>query len=279
MLSFGYYNKLMTTYSNPPSAPFSLPSSDPDLLTRATRLAEDFALEYAQQAKDAGSELVGVVFLGAVARGYFDAFADIDIIFYRAAEAALAPPAAYTQRDGFEIHCDTHDYAQELAQPWDMAKRWAFTTHRLFADPQGLLARLYAEKLPLRADERRWLMIEGMTQSDWYCVTLPELWIARGDRLSAQYMFSEGINMFLNALFGLNNTLVADVKWRLYAAQQLAILPKNFSENLAALLETRDFTAEDIQRRRAVFQAMWGEMLPLVEKEVGMSYAEFGGLV
>jgi hypothetical protein len=255
------------------SAHFTIPSSDPALLERATRLAEDFAGRYI------GEGMVGVAFLGAVARGYFDAFADIDVVLYRETGADISIPENYIHEDGFEIHCWLSDYAAELEQPWDMPKRWAFSTHRIFYDPRGLVARLFAEKVPLRPDERRWLMIEGMSQSNWYIDTLPQLWAARGSLASAQHMFHEGLAHFYDALFGLNDALVADVKWRYYCAERLPVLPARFPERIAEVLCLRELTEAESERRRLAFMELWQEVLPLVEAEVGMPFEAFSLLV
>jgi hypothetical protein len=160
-----------------------------------------------------------------------------------------------------------------------MAKRWAFSSHRIYYDPSGLMSKLFQEKIPLQPAERKWLMIEGMTQSDWYMNTLPRLWIARGNLISAQHMFDEGITYFFNALFGLNNELVADVKWRYYCVEQLARLPEQFHERIQEVFHMRAFTEEDIERRRLACMGMWQEVLPLVEAEVGMPYKTFAELV
>ncbi len=252
---------------------FIIPSSDPILLEKAIHIADDFAREYIRP------EIVGIVFLGAITRGYFDASADIDIILYRSPDSAVTLPANYIQREGFEIHTDILDYTQEASQAWDMAKRWAFTSHRIFYDPVDLLTSLYAEKLPLQPAERRWLMIEGMTQSNWYCDALPRLWIDRGNLLCAQHMFDEGITHFFNALCGLNNELVADVKWRFYSVAQLTILPPRFLELMQEVMTVRAFSQEDIQRRSQAFMQMWRAVLPLVEEDVQMKYEEFEKLV
>ncbi len=93
------------------------------------------------------------------------------------------------------------------------------------------------------------------------------------------YNFSEGITMFLNALYGLNNALVADVKWRYYCAEQLPRLPARFSERLQEVLIVNAFSESDIERRRLTFMEMWQEVLPWVEAEVNLSYGAFSLLV
>jgi hypothetical protein len=252
---------------------YNLPSSDPILLQKAAHIAETFASAYRCEG------IVGIALLGALARGYFDAFADIDISIFTSPGAQVTIPGSYIQEQGFEIHCFLSDYAQEAAMPWDMAKRWAFSTHRIFYDPQGLLAELLEAKIVLQPEERKWLMIEGMAQSDWYANSLPGLWIARGSLISAHRMFDEGITFLLNALFGLNNQLVADVKWRYFCVEQLPILPRQFGERMREVMSPGAFSEADVERRRQAFVSMWEEILPLVEDEVQMRFDVFAKLV
>lgn len=255
------------------STRFLIPSSDPDLLEKATQVAETFAQTYIKPG------IIGIAFLGAIARGYYDSNADIDIAFFKAPGADIPPPANYIHEQGLEIHSFLADYAQEVENPWEMAKRWAFSSHRMYYDPSGLISKLFEQKIPLQPEERKWLMIEGMTQSDWYMNTLPRLWIARGNLVSAQHMFDEGITYFFNALFGLNNQLVADVKWRYYCVEQLPRLPEQFHERIQEVFSLRAFTEADIERRRQAFLGMWQEILPQVEEEVGMPYQTFSEMV
>lgn len=252
---------------------FDIPSSDPALLARAVNIAEDFASRQIQPG------VAGVVFLGAVARGYFDVYADIDVGIFTYPGAPISPPASYSHDQGFEIHAFLSDCAQEAALTWDMAKRWAFSTHRLFYDPEGLLASLFQHKIPLQPEERRWLMIEGMTQSEWCVSTLPRLWTARGDIASAQYQFNEGINFFMNALFGLNDMLVPDFKWRYYCATRLPVLPPGFKAGMNEVLRVSAFDQSDIDRRLQAFMSLWRAVLPLVEAEVRLPFDEFAQLV
>lgn len=254
-------------------ADFQILSSDPDLLSKARLLAERFAQPYIQ------AGVSGVVFLGAIVRGYFDSFSDIDVVLYKSSDQIIEKPPSYIHIDGFEIHSDLQDEQVEMQSAWDMAKRWAFAHSQVFYDPHGFVTRLLAEKTPLRPGERRWLMIEGMTQSDWYIRTLPQLWISRGNRISAQHMFDQGLTHFFDALFGLNNELVADVKWRYYAVERLPLLPPEFQERLQEVLRCLHFTVEDIERRQQAFTALWQWALPRVEQEVGMTYEEFSQLV
>ena len=244
-------------------------SSDPSLLDKATRVAESFAARFMRD------DMAGIAFLGAVARGYFDRFADIDIaLFTRNTPDGLALPQCL-QVDGFEVHPHVACIDDESASTWDMPKRWAFSESRIYHDPEGRISRLLREKVPLRPEERRWLLISGITLSEWYINRLASAWIERGSIVSAHSMFNEGLNHFTTMLFSLNNQLVADHKWRYYYAERLEVVPSDFGLRMRNVMELNAFTTEEIRRRQDDFMGMWRQMLPLVEKDVRMNYEDF----
>lgn len=69
------------------------------------------------------------------------------------------------------------------------------------------------------------------------------------------------------------------MKWRHYCAEQLALLPLNFHEQIQKVLLVNAISAEEIDRRKQAFMEMWRFILPLVEREVQMPFAEFSQLV
>jgi hypothetical protein len=244
-------------------------SSDPALLEKATRTAEEFACRFMRD------DVAGIAYLGALVRGYFDRYSDIDIaVFGVHGIEGIALPQ-YQHVDGFEIHCDLAGIDAEAAATWGMAKRWAFSQASIRYDPQGRLRQLLEQKVPLKPEERRWLMISGITQSQWYIDSLTQTWVDRGSVLSAHGMFGPGLDHFFEALFGLNDRLVADFKWRLFYAERLDVLPTDFHSRMTEVMKVRALDEEELKRRRDAFMAMWHELLPLIEKEVGMRFDEF----
>jgi predicted nucleotidyltransferase len=247
---------------------FELPSSDPERLFRAFALAESFARERITE------RTIGVVFLGGLARGYFDADSDIDIAFFE----DKGPDRVRIRTEiveGFELQTFVADFEREASAEWDMSKRWAYSSRILHHDREGRTENLLRLKVPLRAEERRWLMISGITLSEWYCNRLPDVWIRRGDILSSHHMFNEGLNRFLSAAFALNEELVPDHKWLLWRAARLKIAPSGFGDRLGEILLMREASLPELERRRSVFMSLWNEMLPLIEAEAGMKYEEF----
>jgi hypothetical protein len=252
---------------------FQIQSSNPNLLEKARRVANELALKYERD------EIVGIVFLGAIARGYFDNSADIDIAVFSKQGSEISIESQFLKVEGLEVHCHLAGYENELAADWDMAKRWTFSQGQIHYDPEGRIARLFAEKIPLRLEEKKWLLMSGLCLSEWYVNRLTSLWVERGNMVSAQHMFSQGLNFFFDMLFALNDQLVADMKWRFYCVEQLDRLPAHFRERIRETMLLQAFTVEELERRKNAFMEMWHEMQPVIEQEVQMSYEEIIKLV
>ena len=255
------------------STQFSIPSSDPVLLEKASRIANEFAAGYTRDG------MVGIVFLGAIVRGYFDASADIDIALFKEQASAISVPGQFLKVEDFEVHLHLADYESELASPWDMPKRWTFSQGQVHYDPEGKVARLLAQKVPLQPKEKKWLLMSGLSLSEWYVNRLTSLWVERGNMVSVQYMFFQGLNYFFDMLFALNDQLVPDMKWRYYCVEKLPRLPAHFQEHIQETMLLHAFSVEELERRKRAFMEMWHEMLPIIEQEVHLSYAEINDLV
>ena len=252
---------------------FIIQSSNASLLEKATRLAMEFAQPYRRD------EIVGIVFLGAIARGYFDESADIDIALFKRQGADIPLAGQFLKVEGLEVHVHLETYEAELAAAWEMGKRWTYSQGEIHYDPSGMIAELLAEKVPLKPDEKKWLMMSGLVLSEWYINRLTQLWVERGNMISAHHMFHQGLDYFFDLLFGINDELVADMKWRSYCVEKLALLPHNFHERIQEVMTLKAFTIEEIERRQRAFMEMWKQMTPLVEQEVKMSYDEMVAVV
>ena len=250
------------------STNFTLKSSDPGLLEKATRIAHEFAQRYIRE------DVVGIVFLGAVARGYFDRSSDIDIALFKERTSDISLPEKFLEIDGLEVQVWLSDYEDELTAPWDMPKRWTYSQGQIHYDPLDKVSRLLEEKVPLKPQEREWLMMSGLTLSEWYINRLTQTWVERGSLVSAHHMFDQGLIYFFDILFGLNDQLVPDMKWRYYCAEQLERLPADFGERIKDSMVLHSFSLKELERRKDAFMAMWEGMKPIVEKEVGMTFDE-----
>jgi hypothetical protein len=247
---------------------FTLSTSNADLLKKAKNIALNFANNIIDD------KTIGLVFLGGIARNYFDQDADIDIAVF---ENNGNPKVQIDCQviDGIEVQTFIADYTNESNQKWDMGKRWAYSQHIIHFDKDSLIQDLIKNKVPLQDHERHTMMMSGITLSEWYCNRLVDVWIRRGSLPSAHHMFTEGINQYFQALFALNNELCADFKWRLHCAQCLHTLPHDFQHRITHILEMRDTSIGELERRRKAFLCLWQDTLPMIEAQVNMKFADF----
>src|SRR5512135_467152 len=120
------------------STQFIIQSSDPVLLEKARRVAQDFARPFMHEG------IAGIVFLGAIARGYFDASADIDIAIFKKQVTEVSLPQKFLKIEELEVQIWLSDYENELEIPWDMSKRWTYSQGKIHYDPSGNISRLLA---------------------------------------------------------------------------------------------------------------------------------------
>ncbi|HET9910412.1 MAG TPA: hypothetical protein VFQ13_00915, partial [Anaerolineales bacterium] len=193
--------------------------------------------------------------------------------------SAISLSGQFLKVEDLEVHCHLADYESELTADWNMAKRWTYSQRQLYYDPDGKIAALLEDKVPLKPEEKKWLLMSGLTLSEWYINRLSQLWVERGNLVCAHHMFDEGLNHFFNMLFALNDELVADLKWRYYCVEKLTYQPSNFQERIKDTMMLQSFSVDELERRKAAFMEMWREMSPVIEKEVQMSYDEILQLV
>ena len=218
----------------------------------AARLAEAKAVaeEFASRFKRRG--VVGIVFLGALARGYFDEYSDIDVVVFKRKGVRLGVPREREIKyKGFLVDYEVRDYEEELCKPWSMEVRWTFSQALVHYDPRGEVAKLLKRKVPLREAERKRLLEESLRWAIWYGWDFADSWARRGDPLSAHHCVTVALQLFVKALFFLNGQLVPPDKWLLHEARKLIKLPPNFAEVVRQVLLVRDFTVEELERRKA----------------------------
>ncbi len=249
-------------------------NSDAVRLGKARKVAENLAKKYIIKGA------IGVVFLGAIARGYFDKYADVDVIIIKSKKSKIPNEHKdYFNKEGFELDYWVVNYEDLLASKWDMEARWAYSQSVIYRDTNGMVRKLLKRKVPLKKSEKKQLLIDNTVQSEWYINELTRSWTARSNMGSAHSMFLYGVDNFFDALFVLNNQLIPAKKWKFYLAQRLRWLPKGFSKKLKEVYRVNNFSRAELEQRKQAFMYLWKQFLPKVEKEVGMKFAEFTALV
>ncbi len=251
---------------------FDLVSNNTVLLNKARSIAK----EYAKKQKTKNT--IGIVFLGAIVRGYFDSEADIDIAIFKNKFTKNFESQTIKYKK-FDLQYFKLDFNNERKTAWNMNKRWAYSNTEIYYDTDNRVRSLIDSKIKISKEERRQLLMKGMALSEWYCNRLVSSWIKRGSIASAHYMFNEGINHLLSVIYIYNNQLIADYKWRLYCLRGLEYTPKNFLYSMKDLLSVKEINEKELERRREIFLKIWREMLPLIEDELSLKYQEFVNLV
>ncbi len=242
-------------------------------IEKARLVAEEFAEKYKKKS-------IGIIFSGALARGYFDRYADLDIIIVGKNKLKRIPSVKRNEKyRGFQMDYHTTTLEDLKNKEWPMEQRWAFSEAIIYHDTKNIIKRLIEYKAMFLKGERKWLMIEGTVQSKWFCSQLPDLWVSRGDVVSAHSMFSEGLKYFFNALFALNNGLVPYEKWTLNYSRKLKWLPDRFEEKIKDVYLVRSFTNKELERRKEAFMYLWNQLWKNVRKEVRMSFEDMDRLV
>src|SRR3989338_9618309 len=112
-------------------------NSNKAMLRKERKIAETLAGKYIKR----GS--LGVVFLGALARGYFDEYADIDVIIIKSKKSKIPSERKdYFNKEGFELDYCVVNYEDLLAKKWEMEARWAYTQCLIYHDTNDRIKKL-----------------------------------------------------------------------------------------------------------------------------------------
>lgn len=252
----------------------SIKGSNKQLFTKASRIATDFCKKYCND-----PSVVGILWYGALARGYFDSFADVDIGIFVKKDSTIKCHKKSIWVDGVEIDYAIISYENSLNDEWDQNGRFAHSEAIIYSDPKGLIKKLLKKKVTLTKKERDWLLMKGTVQSEWRCLDLSKSWTQRGDLLSAHAMFLKGLDHFLDALYVYNHELIPDPKWKVYFSYQLKWLPKNYKKLFTECLLMKSLTLKDLERRRNAFMKLWNPLAKRAEKELGMTTTEMDVIV
>lgn len=195
--------------------------------------------------------VIGVVFLGALARGHFDEHSDIDIVVFKRRGAKLGwPREREYEYGGFLIDLEVRDYERDLRRPWSLEERWMFLRARVYYDPEGLVRRLIELKVALDERESRRALEEELRKAAW-SLGDADAWIRRGDALSAHYAVTTALRHLLRSLMVLNGVPPPPDKWLVHSALNAERAPLQIRELVRAALTARELSASELESRRA----------------------------
>ncbi len=231
-------------------------------------------------------DVVGVLYIGGLARGFADKHSDIDVIALltdkneNLRNRLKQIGSDEQKRTGIDIDLEVHFFDDFKNRKWTELNKWDFSHAEIAHDPEGRVKHLFKEKL--KVSKAFWLkrIVVFGEYLEWYCCppeegvgTMVEAWIDRSDMLSAHYCLNYSIDLIIKIIFALNKEYVPPQKWRIHYSYDLKWLPQGYKKLLKDATAIRSLTKCDLQRRLKATRKMWSEMLLKIEEETGLTPA------
>ncbi|HKZ94814.1 MAG TPA: nucleotidyltransferase domain-containing protein [Candidatus Bathyarchaeia archaeon] len=249
--------------------------------------------EFKQVAKKLTSRLssfegvLGIAFIGGLVRGFADKYSDLDIIVLLARRDEQLRRQFYdlssdvARVSGVDVDLEVHFIDDFKGQKWDEIDRWEFSKVKIVFDPEGVVQRVFREKLKQPKDfwtKRIALLAEYMK---WYCCppkenvgTVAQTWVDRGDLLSAHYCLNYAVDLVLKVVFTLNKEHLPAPKWRLFYSYNLKWLPKGFSKLIKDAMKATDFSTDELEFRLRALRELWHGVVPKIRDVTGLTMEE-----
>ncbi|MEM3011177.1 MAG: nucleotidyltransferase domain-containing protein [Candidatus Bathyarchaeia archaeon] len=227
--------------------------------------------------------VVGVVFLGGLARGFVDKFSDLDITVFldRKDEqvGAQIHKIGLNLSKHYNVGVDLEVHLLDEFRKWKLgeADKWYFAGAEIVFDPKGEVRKVFEEKL--KVSKSFWFkrLVICSEYIKWYCCPLKEnedcvaeAWIERDDLVTAHYCLNYAVDLLLKIIFALNREFLPAPKWRLFYSYGLKWLPKGYKELVKEALCVKDFSASEFERRLKAIRTLWREVAQKIEQETGL---------
>jgi predicted nucleotidyltransferase len=228
-------------------------------------------------------DVVSIVFMGGLTRGFMDKYSDIDImVFLNNEDRVLARRIKKIGSDaqrltGVDVDLEVHPLGW-LKRRWNEVDRWSFAKSEIVYDPKGETRELFEDKLKL--SDEFWVrrIVVCCEYLKWYCCppkenmgTMAEAWVERGDLVSAHYCLTYSIDVMLRIIFALNKEFVPPQKWTVFYSYGLKWLPKHYKELLLEAMAIKEMSESDLERRLRAIRKMWRDIVPKVKDATGLT--------
>lgn len=236
--------------------------------------------------------VVGIIFLGALVRGFADKFSDLDITVLLA-ERDEELKMRIRQMGLNEEKCSGVDdidlmvyFLEDFKNlEWSETERWDYSkAAKVVYDPNGDVKRILREKLMVPKDFWVKRIVVCANYLKWYCCppdepwvqrlgvgTIAETWIYRDDLVAAHYCLNYGVDLLLEILFALNREFLPVPKWRIFYSYRLKWLPEEYSGLLREVMQAKNFSEEELNRRLKAIKELWTKIVEKIRDETGLT--------
>ncbi len=236
--------------------------------------------------------VVGIIFLGALVRDYADKFSDVDItvlladrdeeLRMRIRKMGLSEEKCSGIEDIDLMIYFLEDFRNLV---WSETERWDYSkAAKIVYDPRGEVERIFREKLTVPKDFWVRRIVVCANYLKWYCCppdepwvqklgvgSISETWIYRGDLIAAHYCLNYGVDLILEILFALNREFLPVPKWRIFYSYRLVWLPEDYSGLLREVMQAKNFSEEELNRRLKAIRELWVKILGKIRDETGLT--------
>lgn len=227
--------------------------------------------------------VMGIMISGAAVRGFADEFSDMDInvilerrdpeLSRKIRDLASVAQIRYQTDVDMEVY-SLHHYKRKR---WGETERSDCENSRVVYDPTRAMKRIGRHKMKSTDDFWTRRIVTSAEYLRWYCnpsqvakESLAEVWISRGDLISAHYCLNYSIELLLRILFALNKKYLPPPKWRLFDSYGLSWLPKDYTRLVREAMKIGGYSRKEISRRRGTIAKLWKRIMPRMRDLLGL---------
>lgn len=206
---------------------------------------------------NAGSKVDLIIATGSIGRKFADKYSDIDL-FICCVNTTPKFPILEQRYFDFSIDCKTLNLS--LWRNWSIQKRHCLSEGNILYCSSDEASKLIEESTRLSEKERYILINSFLLQLGWTgfqpkhyfekevngytWLTPSDLWIQRGDLVSAFQNIFKALDYIITLIFLINNELFPGRKWKYFLVKKLEWLPKNFVKTLDGVVSMSNSKVE-----------------------------------
>lgn len=222
----------------------------------------------------------GVVLMGGAARGYVDAFSDLDIAIFCHLPCENIRVGEQLHR-GIDLDTMILDVDYSKSAKWSHAQRQAFSEGKILFDRDGKVKLIIETKLRYTDEERLLDVLNIIMNLNWrgfrgrnvripkdYQSSVPFDLMSRRNCLACSHVnINESIDILIQLLYVYNRSFIPDPKWRFKNLTLLRWLPKNFDGRIKDALKCERLDSNELTRRSEVLNELLDELLQRIDLE------------
>ncbi|MFH1607642.1 MAG: hypothetical protein ABIA78_00760 [archaeon] len=193
--------------------------------------------------------IIGITLNGSIPRGTGDKYSEIDIDFYvKSKKAQNLPPKNDINVNGVWFDFAIKELKEEGRENWSMQKRWDCKHSKILFEKNKAITNLFRKKVKFYDGEKEKIGYELKIKTYW-CISLAEMFVERGDIVNAHLLINESLNSFVDYYFLKNNEFIPHYKWRYYYFQKLGKPSKQFKRKILDCYLIKNYSKKELYRR------------------------------